>query len=95
MNKTDLEDSLALRTGIDLRRTSASIRVILELMTVTLANNDRIEVRGFGSFSVRTRKGGKTRNPSTGESLTIESRKGVHFKPGIELKERVNATLKL
>ena len=71
----------------------ASIKVILELMTDTLANKERIEIRGFGSFSIHTRKAGTSRNPKSGETIQVPERKIPHFKPGKELKERVNAQL--
>ena len=59
-------------------------------MADSLANGERIELRGFGSFSLRHRQPRAARNPRTGEALTTEHRFSVHFKPGKELKERVN-----
>jgi integration host factor subunit beta len=94
MTKSELVDSLTLRFGrLEHKKVEACVGVILELMTKTLVDNDRIEIRGFGSFSIHTRKGGTSRNPKTGESIQIPERKMPHFKPGKELRQRVNATL--
>lgn len=68
----------------------ASVREIFQVMTETLAYGDRIEIRGFGSFEVRTREPRTAHNPKTGESVSLGARKVVHFKPGVELRQRVN-----
>lgn len=68
----------------------SSVKSVFEYMSDSLANGERIELRGFGSFSLRYRQPRTARNPKTGETLTTEHRFSVHFKPGKELKERVN-----
>lgn len=92
MNKPELIDKITLRKG-DLPRKVIEIStdLILELMADTLAKGERIEVRGFGSFTVRLKKAGMVRNPKSGEKLKCEAKHYPHFKPGKELKDRVNA----
>jgi integration host factor subunit beta len=59
-------------------------------MAQSLANNDRIEIRGFGSFSLHHRAARTGRNPKTGEAVALLPKYSPHFKPGKELRERVN-----
>lgn len=68
----------------------SAVKLIFEQMTATLGNGNRIEVRDFGSFSLRYRAPRLARNPKTGERVETESKFAVHFKPGKELKDRVN-----
>ena len=69
-----------------------AVKVMLEHMTSALASGERIEIRGFGSFSLRFRSPRVGRNPKTGESVALPGRYAVHFKPGLELRERVNGS---
>ena len=69
----------------------AAVRLILEQMTQTLAVGDRIEIRGFGSFEVRIHEPRVAHNPKTGEQVNLSRRRVVHFKPGVELRDRVNS----
>ena len=57
----------------------------------TLSNGDRIEIRGFGSFSLHYRPPRKAHNPKTGEKLMTEPKHAAHFKPGKELRDQINA----
>lgn len=66
------------------------INTIFNSMTDALVRGDRIEIRGFGSFEVRTRKPRLGRNPKTGSSVNVSERKVPFFKVGKELRERVN-----
>ena len=70
-----------------------AIKTMLEQMSQTLASGDRIEIRGFGSFSLHYRAPRIGRNPKTGESVGLSGKHVPHFKPGKELRDRVNATL--
>lgn len=63
---------------------------MLEHMSQTLAHGDRIEIRGFGSFSLHYRAPRIGRNPRTGESVGLTGKFVPHFKPGKELRDRVN-----
>jgi len=68
-----------------------SINNIIEQMSATLSHGGRIEIRGFGSFCLHYRPPRKAHNPKTGEKLITEPKHAVHFKPGKELREEVNA----
>ena len=63
----------------------------LESIAEALAGDGRVELRGFGAFSVRERKARKGRNPRTGEAVKVAAKRVPFFKPGKELRERVNA----
>lgn len=67
------------------------VNQILNIMGDTLSNGDRIEIRGFGSFSLHFRPPRKAHNPKTGQKLMTEPKYAAHFKPGKELKDKVNA----
>ncbi|MEY1662158.1 integration host factor subunit beta [Isoalcanivorax beigongshangi] len=67
-----------------------AVKSILDAMADALASGERIEIRGFGSFSLHFRRPRVGRNPKTGESVELEGRYVPHFKPGKELRERVN-----
>ncbi|MBV8801356.1 MAG: integration host factor subunit beta [Gammaproteobacteria bacterium] len=69
-----------------------SVNSIIEQMTSTLSEGGRMEIRGFGSFSLHFRPPRKAHNPKTGEKLVTEPKYAVHFKPGKELREQVNAS---
>ena len=69
-----------------------AIKTIIESMIDSLKKGKRIEIRGFGSFSLRYRKSRIGRNPKSGESVNIDERYVPHFKPGKDLKERVKQT---
>jgi integration host factor subunit beta len=70
-----------------------AVKAILQQMSDALASGERIEIRGFGSFTLRSRPPRIGRNPKSGEPVAIPVRYAPHFKPGKELRERVNATL--
>ena len=69
-----------------------SVKTIIESMIDSLKKGKRIEIRGFGSFSLRYRKSRIGRNPKSGESVNIDERYVPHFKPGKDLKERVKTS---
>lgn len=66
------------------------VGVILDEITEALARGDRVELRGFGAFSVRQRKARMGRNPRTGEAVKVEAKSVPFFRPGKELRARVN-----
>lgn len=94
MTKSELIEQLATRqqhlsqSDVDL-----AVRTIIEQMSSALAAGDRIEIRGFGSFSLHFRPPRIGRNPKTGESVALPGKYVPHFKPGKELRERVNLAL--
>jgi integration host factor subunit beta len=69
-----------------------AVKHLLEIMSDALARGDRIEIRGFGSFSLHYRPPRMGRNPKTGEAVALSGKHVPHFKPGKDLRERVNAS---
>lgn len=93
INKSDLIANMyAKRPDFGELLVDESVREILDMMVETLASGERIEVRGFGSFSLHHRKPRKGRNPKTGESVMVDAKAIPHFKPGKALREAVNRT---
>ena len=68
------------------------INTILDEIITALANGDRVELRGFGAFSVKEREARMGRNPRTGETVPVTAKRVPFFKTGKELRERLNAT---
>ena len=76
------------------RDVTLAVNTMLEHMTAWLAGGGRIEIRGFGSFSLRYRRARMARDPRTGVPVSIGARYAPHFKPGVRLRARVDAGLK-
>ena len=76
------------------RDVELAVKGLLETMSVALARGERIEVRGFGSFSLHYRPARVGRNPKTGDAVHVSDKHVPHFKPGKELRERVDAATK-
>ena len=68
------------------------VKTIVEQLTNALVRGERIEIRGFGAFSLRTRKSRVARNPRTGEPVAVLAKRVPYFRPGKELRERVDFT---
>lgn len=91
MNKSDLIEMLTRKLpNLAGRDVEVIVNTIFDSMTESLGRGDRIEIRGFGSFEVRTRKPRIGRNPKTGISVDVGQRRVPFFKVGKELRERVN-----
>jgi integration host factor subunit beta len=91
MTRSDLVEELAARFGqITQRDAEFAVKAILEAMNEALARGHRIEIRGFGSFSVNYRPPRMGRNPRSGESVAIPEKKVPHFKPGKALRLAVD-----
>lgn len=91
MTKSELIETLALRQShLKADDVDLAVKTMLEQMSNALAGGDRIEIRGFGSFSLHYRPPRIGRNPKTGESVALPGKHVPHFKPGKELRERVN-----
>ncbi|HPW45096.1 MAG TPA: integration host factor subunit beta [bacterium] len=91
MNKSDLIETLVRKLpNLSGRDVEVIVNTIFDSMTDSLKSGERIEIRGFGSFEVRTRKPRIGRNPKTGMSVDVGQRKVPFFKVGKELRERVN-----
>lgn len=92
MTKSELIESLAHKQSqLGYRDVELAVKTILERMTRTLSRGERIEIRGFGSFSLHYRPPRVGRNPKSGFAVSLAAKHVPHFKPGKELRERVNA----
>ena len=93
MTKSELIDQLAeLQQHLAHLDVELGVKSILEQMSASLSSGDRIEIRGFGSFSLHFRPPRIGRNPKTGEAVALSGKYVPHFKPGKDLRERVNAS---
>jgi integration host factor subunit beta len=91
MTKSELIELLARRQAhLASHDVELAVRELLELISSELARGQRIEIRGFGSFSLHFRPPRLGRNPKTGETVALPGKYVPHFKPGKELRERVN-----
>ena len=90
MNKSELIEALAHELDLPVRQTSSILNIILETMMESLERGDSIEIRGFGSFVVKTYNPYTGRNPKTGQQIQVRPKKLPFFKVGKELKERVD-----
>ena len=91
MTKSELIERIAQRQAqLAHRDVELAVKMMLEHMAERLASGDRIEIRGFGSFSLHFRPGRVGRNPKTGAPVSLPAKYVPHFKPGKELRERVD-----
>jgi integration host factor subunit beta len=91
MTKSELIEMLAAKQPqLDHRDVELAVKELLEQMSTALSSGERIEVRGFGSFSLHYRPPRVGRNPKTGSAVHVPDKYVPHFKPGKELRERVN-----
>ena len=94
MTKSELIERIAERQDqLSSKDVELAVKLILEYMSQSLASGERIEIRGFGSFSLHYRAPRVGRNPKTGESVQLEGKYVPHFKPGKEMRDRVNESL--
>jgi len=95
MTKSELiEQLIDKHPELSVKDVELAVKIMLEHMTETLSQGERIEIRGFGSFSLHYRAPRVGRNPKTGESVSLPAKFVPHFKPGKELRELVNDSLK-
>jgi integration host factor subunit beta len=92
MTKSELIEKIAIsQDQLPPRDVEQAVRMILERMAKALVSKQRIEIRGFGSFSLHYRAPRTGRNPKTGDSVTLTGKYVPHFKPGKGLRDRVNS----
>ena len=92
MTRSDLVEELAARfSQLTHRDAEFAVKTLLDAMSDALVRGHRIELRGFGSFSITRRPPRMGRNPRSGESVAIPEKRVPHFKPGKEMRDRVNA----
>jgi len=93
VTKSELIEVLAKQQPhLALKDVELAVKCIIEKMNQALANGERIEIRGFGSFSLHLRPPRLGRNPKTGESVALSKKYVTHFKPGKELRDRVDSS---
>lgn len=96
MTKSELIEILARKQPqLNSKDVELAVKTILEHMAQVLASGERIEIRGFGSFSLHYRPPRVGRNPKTGDSVQLGAKYVPHFKPGKELRERVDQGIAL
>ncbi len=94
MTKSELIERLASQqTQLSAKDVELVVKSLLEHMAQALAKGERIEIRGFGSFSLHFRAPRTGRNPKTGDAVTLAGKYVPHFKPGKELRDRVNESI--
>jgi len=90
VNKSDIINLVCEKNNLGLSDVEYSIKKIIDFMSENLYQGERVEIRGFGTFSLHTHRSRLARNPKTGDKIALERRNTVHFKPSKELKSRVN-----
>jgi integration host factor subunit beta len=90
MNKSQLIERIAKEEGITIKNAASVVNVVFDSMSDSLARGDRVEIRGFGSFKVKSYNSYQGRNPKTGEIIQVKEKKLPYFKVGKEMKERVD-----
>ena len=91
MNKSDLISALKDEADLSMKVAEKIVETFFDEITATLARGERVEIRGFGSFTVKNYKPYVGRNPKTGVQINVPSKKLPFFKIGKELKERVDS----
>lgn len=90
MNKSELIEMISEKLGQPKKKIENTVNLIFDLMTDSLVQGGRIEIRGLGSFVTKAYESYTGRNPRTGESISVQPKKLPTFKVGKELRERVN-----
>ena len=92
MTKAELVDEVARVVQLTKKQAETIVNIVFDSIVDSLRSGQKIELRGFGSFRLRSRKSRTGRNPKTGEKVEVPSKKIPYFKPGKELKELINKT---
>jgi len=90
MNKSQLIEALAKEEGLTIKKAEMVINNVFESIEEALVDDDRVEIRGWGSFKVKHYRGYMGRNPKTGEAIRVGEKRLPFFKVGKELKERAD-----
>ncbi|MCB9508214.1 MAG: integration host factor subunit beta [Myxococcales bacterium] len=90
MTKSELIEQLATRTDLPKKRAEDAVNCVFDVLAKALAQGARIEIRGFGSFSLKEHRAYVGRNPKTGEEVPVEEKHSIHFKVGKQLRELVD-----
>ncbi len=90
MNKSELIEELATKTGYNPKLTDKMVRIFFDRIKAALSAGDKVEIRGFGSFTLKQYKGYIGRNPKTGETVEVKPKQLPVFRTGKDLRSRVN-----
>ncbi|MEN9797219.1 MAG: Integration host factor, beta subunit [Pseudomonadota bacterium] len=90
MLKSDLINMLVQRRGVTQKQAEAAVETVFESMKEALCRGENIEIRGLGAFHVKNYQGYQGRNPKTGEVIPVKPKRGLLFRTGKELRDRVN-----
>ena len=90
MNKTELIESMAEKSGLTKKQAELALKGFMDTIQVTVANDGEVQIVGFGTFGLRAREERKGTNPRTKEEITIPASLIPYFKPGKTFKEYVN-----
>lgn len=90
MNKSELIEELSERTGHSPRLTDQIVRIFFDRIKSALSAGDKVEIRGFGSFTLKKYRGYFGRNPKTGETVDVKPKQLPVFRTGKDLRSRVN-----
>ena len=93
MTKAELVDEVARVVQLTKKQAETIVNIVFDSIVDSLRAGQKIELRGFGSFRLRSRKSRTGRNPKTGEKVEVPSKKIPYFKPGKELKELINKAM--
>lgn len=93
MTKAELVDEVARVVQLTKKQAETIVNIVFDSIVESLRAGQKIELRGFGSFRLRSRKSRTGRNPKTGEKVEVPSKKIPYFKPGKELKELINRAM--
>jgi integration host factor subunit beta len=94
MTKSELIEYITEKQNqLTIKDVEMSVKLLLDYMSDILASGERIEIRGFGSFSLHYRAPRTGRNPKTGDAVVLEGKYVPHFKPGKEMRDRVNESI--
>jgi integration host factor subunit beta len=93
MTKADLVEEVARVSELTKKHSEAIVNTVFDSIIQALQRDDKIELRGFGSFRIRQRRSRQGRNPKTGDKVDVPAKRIPYFKPGKELKELINAAV--
>lgn len=90
MTKSDIAENVATKIGITKREAVDCVELLLKIMKETLEGGEKLKIAGFGNFEIKQKADRRGRNPQTGETITITSRKILSWKPSQVLKASIN-----
>jgi len=92
MTKADIAERIHTATGFSKKESVDMLETVLSIMKSTLESGETLKISGFGSFIVKQKNDRRGRNPQTGETITIEARRVLTFKPSVLLRQAINGT---